>query len=256
MEKKIGKSLCIFSSKGGVGKTITTLNLAGIFEVMGKRVLIVDLDLSGGQIALSLNRPYEKTIYNFAMDFMNNRYHSFLDYVTKYDDNIDFLASPKDPRQSNRIASKYLEIMLDKAVYYYDIVLIDTNHILNETNLVLLDKADSILFVMNNDPYDVKNMKSLITIFKDLDKNNYKVLLNDSRDPMKKYFSLYDLVSILKTDIDYYLGSEFYVKNIDQYIMNGKIITLHPKAANVFSKDFAVLMRLATDFVKEGDKHE
>ena len=256
MEKKIGKSLCIFSSKGGVGKTITTLNMAGVFEVMGKRILIVDLDLSGGEIALSLNKPYEKTIYNFAMDYMNNRYHSFLDYVTKYDDHIDFLASPKDPRQANKIASKYLEIMLDKAVYYYDIVLIDTNHNLNETNLVILDKADLILFVMNNDPFDVKNMKSLVTIFKDLDKNNYKIMLNDSRDPMKKYFSLYDLTSILKTEINYFISSEFYVKNIDQYIMNGQIVTLHPKASSIFSKDFAVLTKIATDFLKEGVKDE
>lgn len=256
MEKKIGKSLCIFSSKGGVGKTITTLNLAGVFEVMGKHTLIVDLDLSGGQIALSLNKPYEKTIYNFAMDYMNNRYHSFLDYVTKYDDYIDFLSCPKDPRQANKIFSKYIEIMLDKAVYYYDVVLIDTHHVLNETNLVLLDKTDSILFVMNNDPFDVKNMKSLMAIFKDLNKTNYKILLNDSRDPMKKYFSLYDLTSILKSQIDYFISSEFYVKNLDQYIMNGQIITLHPKASSVFSKDFAVLMKLATDFVKEGEKHE
>ena len=256
MEKKIGKSLCIFSSKGGVGKTITTLNLAGVFEVMGKHTLIVDLDLSGGQIALSLNKPYEKTIYNFAMDYMNNRYHSFLDYVTKYDDYIDFLSCPKDPRQANKISSKYIEIMLDKVVYYYDVVLIDTHHVLNETNLVLLDKTDSILFVMNNDPFDVKNMKSLMAIFKDLNKTNYKILLNDSRDPMKKYFSLYDLTSILKSQIDYFISSEFYVKNLDQYIMNGQIITLHPKASSVFSKDFAVLMKLATDFVKEGEKHE
>ena len=236
MEKKIGKSLCIFSSKGGVGKTITTLNLAGVFEVMGKRILIVDLDLSGGQIALSLNKPYEKTIYNFAMDYMNNRYHSFLDYVTKYDDYIDFLACPKDPRQANKIASKYIEIMLDKAVYYYDIILIDTHHVLNETNLVLLDKTDSILFVMNNDPFDVKNMKSLVAIFKDLNKTNYKILLN--------------------SDIYYFISSEFYVKIIDQYIMNGQIITLHPKASSIFNKDFAVLMKLATDFVKEGERHE
>ncbi len=254
MEKKIGKSLCIFSSKGGVGKTITTLNLAGVFEVMGKRVLIVDLDLSGGQIALSLNKPYEKTIYNFAMDYMNNRYHSFLDYVTKYDEHIDFLACPKDPRQANKIASKYIEIMLDKAVYYYDVVLIDTHHVLNETNLVLLDKTDSILFVMNNDPFDVKNMKSLMAIFKDLNKTNYKILLNDSRDPMKKYFSLYDITSILKSEINYFISSEFYVKNIDQYIMNGQIITLHPKASSIFNKDFAVLTKVATDFVKEGEE--
>ena len=43
-----GISIVVASAKGGVGKTITTLNLAGIFEVLQKKVLIIDFDLSGG----------------------------------------------------------------------------------------------------------------------------------------------------------------------------------------------------------------
>jgi len=39
MIRKKGKSLCIFSAKGGVGKTITTLNLAGIFKLIEKKDL-------------------------------------------------------------------------------------------------------------------------------------------------------------------------------------------------------------------------
>ena len=81
-------------------------------------------------------------------DYQNNRYTEFEHYVTKYDEYIDILPCPKDPRQANKISSKYLEIILDKALYHYDIVLIDTNHILNEHNLVLLDNATKILFLM------------------------------------------------------------------------------------------------------------
>ena len=168
MKKKTGKSVSLFSGKGGVGKTITTLNLAGIYETLGKKVLIMDLDLSGGNISLCLNTPTNKTIYNFVDDYNNNRFHNFLDYVTKYDDHIDILACPKDPRQASKIDSKYIEIAIDKAEYLYDIVLIDTNHILNELNLVILDAVTEILFVMNNDPMDLKNIKSLLSIFRDL----------------------------------------------------------------------------------------
>lgn len=258
MNGKKGKTLCIFSSKGGVGKTVTTLNLAGIFKQLEKKVLIMDLDLSSGDIANALNLPFEKSIYNFMDDYNNNRYQELKDYVVSYDSWIDVLPSPKDPRQSGKIASKYIEIALNKAVYNYDIVLIDTNYVLTERNLVTLDVSDHILFVMQNDPLDVKNMKSLLSIFQDLEKNNYKILLNNSRDPFKKYFSLFELRNLLNANIDYTLSSEFYLKNIDEYIMNGKIITLEPKMANVFAKDYSVLMSIAADITKIelGEKYE
>ena len=257
MKKKNGKSICIFSGKGGVGKTILTLNLAGIYESLNKKVLIMDMDLSCGNIALALNKPASKTIYNFVDDYNNNRYRDFHDYVTSYDTHIDFLSSPKDPRQASKIDSKYIELALDKAENYYDIVLIDTNHDLNESNLVLLDSASTILFVMNNDPLDLKNMKSMLSIFRDLGKENYKILLYSARDPYKKYFTMFDMKNVLKSHIDYEISSEFYMKNIDTYIMNGEIVTLQEKAANVFNKDYTAMMKMAIDLLgeKEVEKH-
>lgn len=255
MKKKIGKSLCLFSGKGGVGKTILTLNLAAIYSQINKHVLIVDLDLSSGGIALATNKVFDKTIYNFVDDYNNNRFKDFNDYVVKYNENIDIMPSPKDPRQASKIDSKYIEILLDKAMFHYDMVLIDTNHNLNELNLVVLDAADNILFVIENDPMDLKNMKSLLSIFKDLDKTNYKILLNNSRDPFKKYFTLYDMKTIIKNNIDYEISSEFFLKNMDSYVMNGEIPMLQPKAPNIFNKDYTTMMNLAVSFLG-GDNNE
>lgn len=255
MKKKIGKSLCLFSGKGGVGKTILTLNLAAIYSQINKHVLIVDLDLSGGGIALATNKAFDKTIYNFVDDYNNNRFKDFNDYVVKYNENIDIMPSPKDPRQASKIDSKYIEILLDKAMFHYDMVLIDTNHNLNELNLVVLDAADNILFVIENDPMDLKNMKSLLSIFKDLEKTNYKILLNNSRDPFKKYFTLYDMKTIIKNNIDYEISSEFFLKNMDAYVMNGEIPMLQPKAPNIFNKDYTTMMNLAVSFLG-GDNNE
>ena len=255
MKKKIGKSLCLFSGKGGVGKTILTLNLAAVYSQINKHVLIVDLDLSSGGIALATNKVFDKTIYNFVDDYNNNRFKDFNDYVVKYNENIDIMPSPKDPRQASKIDSKYIEILLDKAMFHYDMVLIDTNHNLNELNLVVLDAADNILFVMENDPMDLKNMKSLLSIFKDLEKTNYKILLNISRDPFKKYFTLYDMKTIIKNNIDYEISSEFFLKNMDAYVMNGEIPMLQPKAPNIFNKDYTTMMNLAVNFLG-GDNNE
>ncbi len=251
MKRKKGKTLCIFSAKGGVGKTITAINLAGIFKTLDKKVLLIDMDFSGGGIALALNKPFEKNIYNFVDDYTNNRYHDFNDYVTKVMDNIDILPSPKDPRQGMKIDSKYVEIIIDKAKYLYDVVIIDTNHFINEFNILTLDIVDKILFMVTNDPLDIKNMKSLISIFRDINLNNYKILLNNSRDPYKKYFTLYDIKNILKTNIDYTLSGNFFIKNIDTYIMEGKIITLESKMPNVFNKEYATFMAIAENLLKE-----
>lgn len=249
MAKKRGKIICVYSSKGGVGKTTTLLNLAGIYSTLNKKVLVIDFDLYGGGIALALNKQPNKSIFDLSFDLENNKYKDLLEYTCYYNDHIDFLAAPKDPRNANRVNPSIISLILSRATYLYDIVLIDTNCVLNEFNLTTLDIADKILFIVTNDPYDVKNMKSFIAIFKELGIEKYKLLLNNSRDPFKDYFSIYDLRSLLNTNIDYTLSQDMYIKDIENYVMNGRIITLEPRAASVFAKDYNVLMTSALDLM-------
>ena len=249
--KNKGISICVSSAKGGVGKTITTLNLAGILEILNKKVLIIDFDLTGGGISAALNLQSQKSVYTLVDDYNNNRYKDFKNYVSSYDSYIDVLASPKDPRQASKIDAKYVELILDKAVFNYDVVLIDTNHNLNEFNILTLDLVDNLLFIVTNDPLDLKNMRSLISILKDVNFDNFKVILNESVMPFKKYFGLYDIKNIIKANIDYVISKDFYIKNIDNFIMNGKIVTLDSKVSTVFAKDYTTLMQIITDMYKE-----
>ena len=135
-------------------------------------------------------------------------------------------------------------------MFNYDIVLIDTTHDLTDANILTLDLVDHILFMVTNDPLDLKNMRSLISIFKDLNLNNYKVILNESIFPFKNYFGIYDIKNIIKANIDYVLSKDFYIKNMDTIVMNGKIITLDKKASSFFAKDYTTLMGICTDILK------
>ena len=59
---KKGKSICLFSSKGGTGKSSIATLLSGFFAMQDKKVLIIDFDLSFGSIGLLLNKESNKNI--------------------------------------------------------------------------------------------------------------------------------------------------------------------------------------------------
>lgn len=240
-----GKSVCIYGAKGGIGKSTFTLNLAGMLANLNKSVLIIDLDLSNGAIACSLNRDANKTIFNFADDYNNNRFEDMEFYITRYNDNISFLASPKDPRQASKIDTKYIDILIDKCIYKYDFILIDTSHDLNEINVFALDKADEILFMATNDAVSLKNLKNVLNIMQDNDFNNYKIILNNSIASDRSYFSNYDIKTILGVNIDYIISSDFHYRKIDSLVLNGDIITLKFKGF----KDYKIFNLIAESLI-------
>lgn len=253
MKVNKGTSICIFGAKGGTGKSTLVLNLAAVYAQTGKRVLIIDFDLSGGSIALHLGKKVNKTIYNFADDYNNNRFDNIKSYVTVYNDKIDFISAPKDPRQANKIDNKYVNILIEKAIFQYDVILIDTSHTLDGTSLSVLDKVDHILFNITNDLYDLKNARSVLSIFNDLNIDKYKVILNKSVNPNKKAYSNYDIKNIIKTNIDYTISEKLHLKNIDDYVINGEIITYYESFKDKYSDDYKVFNLIVKDTLKESD---
>jgi len=250
-----GKVVCITSGKGGVGKTILTANLAGIIESLSKKVLLIDLDLTNGALALTLNTPYKKNICNMLYDIENNTYEDFKEYVVTYDKFIDVLPASTDPRDFNKINHSLINIILEKASFIYDVVLIDMTYILNEINVFALDFCDMALIVTTNCALDLKNVKTLVTLFKNLNIEKYRILLNESVNPLKQYFSFYDIKNIIKSNIDYHISSEFYIPDIEKMIMDGKIITLDMKELKNYQNDYTAFLNIAAD-IMGGKKNE
>ena len=186
----------------------------------------------------------------------NNRFTELKKYVTTYNKNIDVLACPKDPRMGAKVSGRYIPVIFDLAKKEYDVILVDTYHILDEINLTALDYSYMTLFIITNDIVDLKNMKSLISIFKDTDKKNYLILLNNSRDIGKDYLSLYDIRTIIKNNIDYTLSKNYYIKNIDKYTISGEILTLNNSINLFHSKDINNMKKMALDLIDDSHGKE
>ena len=244
-----GKIISINSVKGGVGKTTLAISLSGIYSLMKKKVLLIDLDLYSGGISTYLDINNKKDIFMLIDSISNNRFTSLNDYIVNYNKNIDVIPSVKDPRLATRIDSKYIKAVFKLAKTEYDIVIVDTNHALDETNLVVLDNVDTSLYVITNDIVDLKNMKSLVSIFKDNEKTNYLTILNNSINQRTDYLSLFDIRTIIRTNIDYTISKSFYIKNINKYLLAGDILTLNSSINNTYQRDINNLKKLATNIL-------
>ena len=249
-----GKIITVSSVKGGVGKTTLTLNLAGLYFLMKKKVLIIDLDLYAGGIATCLNVNNKKDLYMLVDSLSNNKSIELKDYVSKFNNGIDILASPKDPRDVSKIESKYINKIFDIAKREYDIILVDTSHWLDEVCLVALDASYMSAFVITNDLVDLKNMKSLISIFNEMGKENYKIVLNNSRDTGRDYINLFDIRNMIKANVDFTISRNFYIRNIDKYVLNGEILTLNKTINRFNSNDINNMNKLALSLISSDDE--
>lgn len=250
--EKVGKTICIYSPKGGVGKTVIALNLAGVAASLNYKVLLLDFDMTSGTLSMMINEEIKKTIYNLTDDIMNNRCKKVTEYTYKYNEYIDILPSPKDPRQGNKINSRYLSIILEKLRNSYDIILIDTNSKMDEIPLTAMDESDMTLFVVDNDVFTLKNTRNIITIFNDCNITNFKVLLNASIDFKTPYFSIMDMKKIIGANIDYTLTKELFIKDISSYLYDCKIPSLISGFSKKYRTDYNNL-KMIIDDLKRGE---
>ena len=249
--KKLEKIITITSAKGGVGKTVFLLNLAGIISKLDKKVLVVDCDFSGGVVGLNLNLNNRKDIFNISDDMFGNTYKSYKDYLTPYQPNIDVVVACKDPRNALRVNIDNILSFIEDVKEEYDIILIDTTHGLTKSNIKLLDKSNLVLYMLTNDLMDIKNSKNYLEIMNDINYNKIRVILNNSRDINLNYFSSYEIKKAINHNIDYTLDKSLYIKNITSFLIEGEIFVLNRSLTFKEKKDMVKLEKLARDIIKE-----
>lgn len=182
---KMAKIITVCSTKGGVGKTTFTVNLAAAFAKQFKKVAIIDLDLQFGDISMFFDCNPKKTIYEWVKEGQKHPADSIEAYMHAYNDYIDIMPAPLRPEFSEAILEEHISQLILKLKPYYDLVLVDTAPFMEDKILTALEKSDHIFLLTFLDLPTLKNSKIFIDTLNSLSLGpKVKVVLN--RDSKKK----------------------------------------------------------------------
>ncbi|MFD1020642.1 AAA family ATPase [Thalassobacillus hwangdonensis] len=182
--QKTAKVITVCSTKGGVGKTTFTVNLASAFARLSKKVLIIDLDLQFGDVSIFMDCHPKKTIYEWMKESHPSS-SEIKSYIQSYNDEIDILAAPERPEFAEAFTNTHIEKLIEEVQPYYDVVMIDTAPYMEEIILTALEHTDDIFLMTYLDLPTLKNCKVFLDTLDSLSfKSKVKVVLN--RDSNKK----------------------------------------------------------------------
>lgn len=179
---KAPQIISVFSTKGGVGRTVLAANLAvALAKEQGKRVALVDLDLQFGDVAVMLNITPKKTLTELVQEINHLDADLMETYLVDHSSGIKVLPAPSRPEYAELIKGSHVEKFLRILKQYYDYIVVDTPPLFNETNLAALDLSDQIILPISLDLPTVKNVKLSLEVLGSLHiKGKVKMVLNRS----------------------------------------------------------------------------
>jgi chromosome partitioning protein len=171
----VGKVIAIANQKGGVAKTTTAVNLGAWLSLMGKKVLLIDIDPQGNAttgVGVEKGRV-DKCIY----DVLINK-DSLQSVIVKSGvDGLDLVPATMElaGAEIELVASEEREGVLRKALAgiksRYDFVIIDCPPSLGLLTLNALAAADSVIIPIQCEYYALEGLGQLMNTFKLVRKN-------------------------------------------------------------------------------------
>lgn len=162
----MGKIIAFANQKGGVGKTTTCINLASYIAVMGKKMLVVDLDPQGNATSgLGIDKTEDlKTVYDLISGDTN------VDEVIKPTliEGLDILPSTVDLAGAELEMvempqrEKIIKGILDPLREKYDFIMIDCPPSLGLITVNALTACDSVIIPMQCEYYPLMGITQLM----------------------------------------------------------------------------------------------
>jgi pilus assembly protein CpaE len=232
-EQAVRNVICVLGLKGGSGKTLTSVNLAVALADAGHSVVIMDLDLQFGDVALAMGLTPMRTIYDLVRSGGSLDAGKLEDFLMEHSSGARALLAPVRPDQAAMITVPFLGEVQRLLGEMFEFVVLDTSPSFGPEVISSVDASNHVLVVAMRDTLSLKNTKlGLETLERmEYDRRRVKILLNRANTNVG--IEREDVLAILGRDVDILLPSS---REITRSVNQGVPITMQrgTEAAKAF----------------------
>ncbi|MDP4282095.1 MAG: polysaccharide biosynthesis tyrosine autokinase [Bacteroidota bacterium] len=170
--------ICIHSVMPGEGKTFTSLNLASIFALQGKRTLLIDADLRKAGLSDLVPGKNKPGLSDYLIG--SNHLDESIRNIQKVD-NLSFLPSGELPPNSAELLENGFSKLLKEVKEKFDCIVVDTSPTILTDSVIIGSQADVNLFVVRSGYSYKKQIEDVDNLVQRGMLKNAAYVLNDVR---------------------------------------------------------------------------
>ncbi|UFN45602.1 AAA family ATPase [Nocardioides okcheonensis] len=158
-EAPTGRLFTVFSTKGGVGKSLVAVNTAVALSQKGHRVCLVDLDVNSGDVAIMLQLSPSRNVNDLVAFRGGIDQGAIESLLTEHSERLSVVAAPVTLDSPDQASGEEIGQMLDGLKGLFEYVVVDTSGVFDDQALAALDRSDSIILVGTLDIPALKGLK-------------------------------------------------------------------------------------------------
>lgn len=201
VQQREGKIIAVFSPKGGIGCTTIAVNLGVAMALNNSSTILVDGSLQFGDVAVMLNLKSSSTIIDLVERMSELDYDLVSSVAVPHSSGLKVLLAPSRPEMAELVTEEHIKKLLQALRQMYEFVIIDTSSNLNDVNLAMLDVADRIVMVTQQNLPSLKNVSRFYDLSEGLDYPIDKIMLVVNHGSNKLNISIRDIMDSLKRQI-------------------------------------------------------
>jgi pilus assembly protein CpaE len=163
--KRGGRTVAVFSGKGGAGVSFFATNLAAAMSVP---TALTDLNLQAGDAASLLGVEPKYSIADFVRNRTRLDDTLISSLITPYSPRLSLVAAPVEAYEAEEIKPEHVTEILHLLGQRFQCLVLDLQHTFDPVTVAALDLADDILLLMTLDIPGIRNTKRALKVFERL----------------------------------------------------------------------------------------